>query len=67
MTLWPELNCHFEVYPSKRNFAMDATHRRFVLPEHSDLLHAVAIKFKIENSLSRNNLAYLCTHLSKNH
>ncbi len=46
MCLWPELDCHFEVYPSKRNFAMDETHRRYVLPFHKELLHAVAIKFK---------------------
>lgn len=51
MTLWPELGCHFEVYPSRRNFAMAETHRRFVLPNHPDLLHAVAIKFKNRKQL----------------
>ena len=51
MTLWPELGCHFEVYPSKRNLAMTETHRRFVLPKHPDLLHAVAIKFKNRKQL----------------
>ena len=51
MTLWPELKCQFEVYPSKRNFAMDETHKRFVLPHYPDLLHAVAIKFKNRKQL----------------
>ncbi len=51
MTLWPELGCHFEVYPSRRNFAMDETHKRFVLPYYPDLLHAVAIKFKNRKQL----------------
>ncbi|KTD29683.1 hypothetical protein [Legionella maceachernii] len=51
MTLWPELGCHFEVYPSRRNFAMDETHKRFVLPKWPDLLHAVAVKFKNRKQL----------------
>jgi len=51
MSLWPELNCHFEVYPSKRNFAMAATHQRFVLPDYPDLLHSIAIKFKNRKQL----------------
>jgi len=46
LCLWPELNCHFEVYPSKRNRAMDVTHRYFVLPHYPDLLHSLSIKFK---------------------
>jgi hypothetical protein len=46
MCLWPEMDCHFEVYPSRRNRAMAETHRRFVLPNYPDLLHPVAIKFK---------------------
>ncbi|MCX7114807.1 MAG: hypothetical protein NTW08_02690 [Gammaproteobacteria bacterium] len=51
MTLWPELNCHFEVYPSRRNPVMDETHKRFVLPEYPNLLHAVAVKFKNRKQL----------------
>ena len=45
LCLWPELNCHFEVYPAKRNLAMDETHKRLVLPFY-DLLHPISIKFK---------------------
>lgn len=51
MCLWPELSCHFEVYPSRRNQVMDETHKRFVLPYYSDLLHAVGIKFKNRKQL----------------
>jgi hypothetical protein len=43
--LWPELGCHFEVYPSQRNLAMTETHKRFIIPSYPNLLHAVAIKF----------------------
>ena len=46
LSLWPELGCAFEVYPSRRNAAMHATHQKFVIPDHSELLHAIAIKFK---------------------
>lgn len=52
MCLWPELNCQFEVYPSKRNAAMAATHQLFVLPEYPNLLHPVAIKFKNRKQLT---------------
>jgi len=59
MTLWPQLNCHFEVYPSKRNFAMDETHKRFVLPEYPELLHAVAIKFKNRKQLKPQHFSVI--------
>jgi hypothetical protein len=51
MHLWTELGCHFEVYPSRRNAAMSEIHRRFVLPQHPDLLHSVRIKFKNKKQL----------------
>lgn len=51
LCLWPELNCHFEVYPSKRNAAMDETHKRFVIPKHPHLLHPISIKFKNRKQL----------------
>jgi hypothetical protein len=44
--LWPELECHFEVYPGQRNSAMRDTHKKFVLDVYPSLLHAVYIKFK---------------------
>jgi hypothetical protein len=46
MCLWVDMECHFDIYPSKRNPAMQATHERFILPYYPDLLHPVAIKFK---------------------
>jgi len=51
LALWPELGCHFEVYPNKRNLAMHATHQKLVVPDYPDLLHAVAIKFKNRKQL----------------
>ncbi|MBA2651507.1 MAG: hypothetical protein H0U73_04470 [Tatlockia sp.] len=59
MTLWPELDCQFEVYPSKRNFAMDETHKRFVLPQWPELLHAVAVKFKNRKQLKPQVFEFL--------
>jgi hypothetical protein len=51
LSLWPELECQLEVYPSQRNLAMDATHQRLVIPSAPHLLHAVAIKFKNRKQL----------------
>lgn len=56
--LWPELGCHFEVYPSRRNLAMFETHARFILPKYPDLLHAVAIKFKNRKQLKPQQLVF---------
>lgn len=46
LCLWPELQCHFEVYPIKHNDAINATRERLVLPHYPDLLQAVTIKFR---------------------
>ncbi len=46
LCLWPELDCHFDVYPSLRNQAMSHTFKQFVLPSYPNLLHPIAIKFK---------------------
>lgn len=59
MCLWPETECHFEVYPSPRNLAMHETHRRFVLTKHPHLLHAVAIKFKNRKQLKPQKFDFL--------
>ena len=50
LCLWPELNCNFEIYPAKRNLAMEETHKRLVLPFY-DLLYPIAIKFKHRKQL----------------
>ncbi len=44
--LWPRLKTHFEVYPSKRNPAMDAAYQLWIKKEHPDLLQPVSIRFK---------------------
>jgi hypothetical protein len=46
LSLWPELTCHFEVYPNRHNSAIEETRRRFVLPDYPDLLRAVTIGFR---------------------
>lgn len=51
LCLWVELSCNFEVYPNRRNRVMDETHKRFVLQDHPNLLHSVAIKFKNRKQL----------------
>jgi hypothetical protein len=45
LSLLVELNCQFEVYPGKRNFAMSTTHKRFISPHYLRNLNAVSIKF----------------------
>lgn len=59
MCLWPTLNCQFEVYPSRRNAVMTETHKRFILPKHPNLLHAVRVKFKNKNQLRPQNFEVL--------
>lgn len=67
MCLWPELGCHFEVYPSERNMAMALTYQYFLAGHGLDLLHPVTIKFKskrnvflhVKHSLMDNNLGVL--------
>lgn len=61
LCLWPELGCHFEVYPSPRNLAMEQTHQRFVLPDYPDLLHPLAIKFKNRKQLKPQQFHPLAT------
>ena len=46
LTLWPELNCHFEIYPNKHNSAIQETRKRFIKPNYPDLLHSITIGFK---------------------
>lgn len=58
LCLWPELGCNFEVYPGKRNLAMDKTHKIFVVPKHPDLLHGVYIKFKNRLQFKPQQLSY---------
>jgi hypothetical protein len=58
LCLWPEINAHFEVYPSKRNVAMSQTHQRFVLPQFPHLLHPVAIKFKNRKQFKPQNFNF---------
>ncbi len=58
LCLWPEINAHFEVYPSKRNLAMSQTHQRFVLPQYPHLLHSIAIKFKNRKQFKPQNFNF---------
>lgn len=46
LSLWPELVCHFEVYPNRHNAAIEETRKRFVLPDYPNLLRPITIGFK---------------------
>jgi hypothetical protein len=46
---WIKLGCHYEVYPSKRNEAMTATHKLFIEPYHS-LLLPISLRFNRQKS-----------------
>lgn len=46
LSLWPELDCHFECYPNKHNSAINQTRERFVFPKHPHLLQSITLGFK---------------------
>ncbi|MFN7096775.1 MAG: hypothetical protein ACK4PR_04385, partial [Gammaproteobacteria bacterium] len=46
LCLWPELNCHFEIYPNRHNDAMEATRQYFITPHYPNLLKAIHIGFR---------------------
>ncbi len=46
LCLWVDEKINFEIYPSKRNAAMVATHELYIKPQYPHLLLPVAIKFK---------------------
>ena len=61
LCLWPETGCDYEVYPTKRNLAMEATHKHFVLPTHPNKLHSVPLKFIHTKQLKPQILNYEAT------
>lgn len=46
MTLWPEGNYNFEVYPTGRNKAMAATYESIIKYKNPELLKSVSLRFK---------------------
>jgi hypothetical protein len=57
---WPELGCHFELYPSGRNEAMQAIHQLFIAPK----LLLLPISLRFHRKQNKNNQAnpLLATH-----
>jgi hypothetical protein len=49
MALWPELGCQFEIYPSGRNEAMEATYQHFIYPNNPELLKIIGLRFVKKN------------------
>ena len=46
MCLWAEEKYDFEVYPSGRSIAMQATHELAIRPRYGNILNSVALRFK---------------------
>lgn len=46
MLIWVEKNCEFELYPSVRAKALQATYERFIEPLHPNLLKPISLRFK---------------------
>jgi len=46
MLLWVDDGFNFEVYPTARNAAMEATYNTLILPHHKDILAPVNLRFK---------------------
>lgn len=55
MCLWVEEECEFEVYPSGRNKAMEATYKILIQPKYPNLLRSVALRFKKYHVFENNN------------
>ncbi len=55
LCLWTEGKYDFEVYPSKRNSAMNTTHMQLIAPKTPDLLLPVAIKLKYKSEQLKTN------------
>ena len=49
MVLWPEMGCHFEVYPSGRNPSMQVTYDKLIAPDQPQLLRQVSLRFNKRN------------------
>lgn len=49
MTLWPELRCQFEIYPSGRNMILKTNYELLIEPKYPDLLKSVAVRFNKKN------------------
>ncbi len=56
LCLWTEGNYDFEVYPSKRNLAMNMTHAQLIAPKTPYLLLPVAIKLKYKSEQLENSI-----------
>jgi hypothetical protein len=59
LSLWPELQCHFEVYPNRHNRAIEETRKRFVAPDYPDLVHAVTIGFRNAKQIKPQRFEFL--------
>lgn len=59
LCLWPELRCQFELYPNRHNDAIEETRKRFIEPNYSDLLRAVAIGFRNAKQIKPQNFELL--------
>jgi len=46
LCLWPELNCHYEVYPNLHNSAINETRQRFVLAYTPHLINQITLGFR---------------------
>lgn len=51
LSLWPELNCEFEVYPNQHNLAINETRKYFVLSQYPKLLRGIQVNLKNSSNL----------------
>lgn len=59
LSLWPELQCRFEVYPSNNNLAMDETRKYFIFSQDPELLQSIKAGFKDAPQLRPQRFIYL--------
>lgn len=50
MLLWADKGYNFEIYPSKRNKAMEATHEYLIKPRFPNVLKPIALEIRTKNA-----------------
>ena len=51
LCLWPELQCQFEIYPSRHNVAMEATRECFIYTRTPHLMRPMQLDFRNANKM----------------
>lgn len=65
LCLWPQLQCNYEIYPSKHNTAIEATRERFINNTKHEILSPLTLRFSHAKQPSRQTFISQCIDTSK--